>query len=288
MPELVIHTLTNNELKRLAKHPVHAILLTGAEGTGKMAIAEQLGREVLQLEAHKQLIDFPYAKVITPEGQSISIEAIRELLQFTKLKIASSESVQRVIVIAEAPLMTTEAQNALLKLLEEPPEGTLFILTANNAQRLLPTIRSRVQELAVKQPERERVFEHFATQGFDAKKVQQAYLMSGGLPGLMHALLHESDHPLTNAAQQARELLQAKPFERLARVDALAKQKTELLQVLFILQQMARAALEQSVSKGNAAISRWQKILAAAYDAEKALLASAQPKLVLTNLMLVL
>ena len=42
-------------------------------------------------------------------------------------------------------MMTTEAQNALLKMLEEPPAGTVLVLTVNHAQTVLPTIRSRAQ-----------------------------------------------------------------------------------------------------------------------------------------------
>lgn len=288
MPKLALHPLTQTTLQQFAEQTPHALLILGPEGMGKLAVARQFARSILGINTDAEFDRYPYVRILSPDGQSISIEAIRELLQFTKLKIAGDSPVQRVIILDQAQTMTTEAQNALLKLLEEPPVGTVLILNATNAQDLLPTIRSRAQQLQLQQPERKQLLEHFATLNSDDKEVQQAYLMSGGLPGLMHALLQEEEHPLALAAQQARQLLQTKQFERLVQVDALAKQKQDALRMLFILQQMAHAAIGQSAEKGPAAIARWQKILTAAYEAERALLASAQPKLVLTNLMLVL
>jgi hypothetical protein len=290
MPDLVLHGATQRELKQHAVHPTHALIIVGAEGSGKMAVAKQLACDILHLPDADALEQYQYARIIAPDGQSISIDPIRELLHFTKLKIAGKHAgTQRIIIVDQAHAMTIEAQNALLKLLEEPPAGTMLLLTANSTYGLLPTIRSRSQQLQVKQPERQQLFEYFTTHGFDKQKVQQAYFMSGGLPGLMHALLVEADHPLIAAVQQARGLLQTKMFERLAQVDALAKQKPECLRVLFVLQQMAHAALEQAASKNSdTPLRQWQKVLTAAYSAEQSLLASAQPKLVLTNLMLVL
>ena len=197
----------------------------------------------------------------------------------------------RVIIIEHAHLLSGEAQNALLKLLEEPPVGTVLMLTATSGQALLPTIRSRAQAISLQPPARGALDEYFSRQGYAAAKTQQAYFMSGGLPGLMSALLADDDqHPLAKAVQQARELLQASTFERLSRVDALAKQRPECARLLFVIQQMARAALEQTASKDGGQmvrnLARWQHILRVAYDAETAFFANAQPKLVLTNLML--
>lgn len=290
MPELVLHPTTKLELEQFARRPSHAVMLVGSEGIGKMAVVRQLATELLRLQTTEALERYPYFRTVAPDGQAISIDTVRDLLNFTKLKIAGNEQgIQRIIAIDEAHTMTSEAQNALLKLLEEPPEGTAFLLTVSNAHVLLPTIHSRTQQVTIKQPTREDLEAYFVTQGFDAPKIQSAYLMSGGLPGLMHALLHESeDHPLTKAVTQARNLLRVSTFERLAIVDSLSKQKQESMRLLFVLQQMAHVAVTQSAAKGanNQSIKQWQRILSAAYDAENGLRSAAQPKLVLTNLML--
>jgi hypothetical protein len=206
------------------------------------------------------------------------------------LKISNQqEGIKRVIIIDDAQSMTTEAQNALLKLLEEPPGGTLFLLNTSNLHGLLPTVRSRAQQLQLKQPNRQDLEQHFATQGFSAQQVHSAYLMSGGLPGLLHALLHDQDeHPLMKAVEQARAILRASTFERLIMVDALAKQKLECTRVLFVLQQMAHAAITQAAEKNTSSqsVKQWHRVLSATYEAQTTLLENTQSKLVLTNLML--
>jgi len=115
-------------------------------------------------------------------------------------------------------------------------------------------------------------------------------MVSGGLPGLTSAMLETTGHPLEAAVKTAKELLRANQFERLCRVDELTKKKPETLQVLFVLQHMARAAIAQSaqVTDGTAIkrLKQWHRVQKAAYEAEQAYSVSAQAKLTLTNLML--
>jgi DNA polymerase-3 subunit delta' len=82
--------------------------------------------------------------VVEPSGAGIKIEQARDILQFINLqKLARA----RVIIIDQAQVLGPQAGNALLKALEEPPEGTHFILITSNIASLLPTIRSRAQAI---------------------------------------------------------------------------------------------------------------------------------------------
>lgn len=299
MDNLALHPQTAAQLRRFIQYPTHALLLIGPEGSGKYHLALEAASSLLDLADYTQVTSYPYAKFVVPEKDksSIGIEAIRELQHFALLKVPSKADGQpnrRFIIIPEANSLTIEAQNALLKLLEEPPRDTHFILTASGAQAMLPTVRSRVQTVAVHRPSRVSLEQHFAAAqhgSHDVKAIQQAYFMSGGLPGLMHALLNNNDnHPLKEASQIARQLLQAGQFERLCRVDELSKKRSETLQVLLVLRHMSIAAIEQGAQTGGEAgtkrIVQWHKVLQASYDAEKAYGVSAQAKLVLTKLML--
>jgi hypothetical protein len=137
----------------------------------------------------------------------------------------------------------------------------------------LPTIQSRVQTLVVNRPERSLVEQHFTGLGYDHARVVKAYAISGGLPGLMNALLSEAEHPLGAATQLARQILSQTSYQRLLLVDELSRQRDQARDVVYILQQMAHVSLGQSV-------------LTASYEASEALTTNAQPKLTLTNLML--
>jgi replication-associated recombination protein RarA len=299
MAKYVIHPQTARHVEQLAEHPSHAVLLVGPTGSGKDTLVRLIASRLLGQPGPESLDTYAYFKIIEPEKDktSISIEAVRDLQQFTKLKLpkAADDSRQagRLVYIRDADGLTTEAQNALLKLLEEPPADTVFILAAASQQQLLPTILSRVQTLTVQRPSRQAIETHFESAGHSKQAVGQAYFMSGGLPGLMHALLNDDEHPMKQAVATARQLLQQSQFERLTAVDKLSKDKTATLQLLFVLQHMARAAIEQSAARSSdsgaaadKAIRQWHKILRAAYEAEQAYAVSAQAKLTLTRLML--
>lgn len=279
----ILNSLAQQRLEDFLKAPVHGLMLVGPTGSGKRTLALGVAEQVLDLQGGN-FASHPYALLVESlEGKAIGIESVRKLEQFMALKVPGSRPYDRVVVIENAHLMTLEAQNALLKMLEEPPEGTVLILTANHEQTVLPTIRSRVRSIPLGRPERETLEKHFAGQGFDAQAIKQAYNISGGLPGLMSALLNESDHPLLQATEYARKLLSQTSFERLATVDELAKQRTLAVDITVILQQMAHLSLQ---SASGPAARKWHRVLTASYEASEALASSAQPKLALTKLML--
>ncbi len=90
--------------------------------------------------------EHPYEDPIIEGGNlSIGIHDVKALIP--QLAYAPVEAPRRVIVLREVERMTPEAQNALLKSLEEPPEHTLFILTTDHPEILLPTVRSRCQRI---------------------------------------------------------------------------------------------------------------------------------------------
>jgi DNA polymerase-3 subunit delta' len=207
-----------------------------------------------------------------------------------KLKLPANARNWRIILIENAHNLTNESQNALLKLLEEPPQQTIFLLTAQSLEKILPTIRSRTQQLTLTLPSQPAIKAFFQSRGHEETVVQQASMMSGGLPGLTAAILENDEHPLKDALQTAKMLLKSTQFERLCYVDSLAKDKPKTLQLLFVLQHMARAATAQGAraSDGSATkrIKQWHRVQKAAYEAEQAYAVSAQAKLTLTNLML--
>ena len=101
--------------------------------------------------------------IISPEdGKAIGIESARQLERFMRLKVPSDKPYNRAAIIEDSHLMSIEAQNALLKTLEEPPAGTLIIMTVSYEPALLPTVRSRAQTLAVQRPEQQQVKEFFS------------------------------------------------------------------------------------------------------------------------------
>jgi len=92
---------------------------------------------------------------VFPVKERIKISQIRELYDFIKVK--PHEAKMRMVLIEEADTMNKEASNALLKILEEPPKSTFFVLTAEKIDTLLPTILSRCRQLIFKPLSREKI-----------------------------------------------------------------------------------------------------------------------------------
>jgi hypothetical protein len=283
----ILHPHTKDQLAQFSVQPTHALMLVGPNGIGKTHLAEILLQRVLQLEA-PALATHPYFKMVQPVKGTISIDAIRELQHFLQLKTLGTKPLRRAVIIEHAEGLTIEAQNAFLKLLEEPPADTILVLTADNQRALLPTILSRLQVIPIHTPNESMLKAHFAEQGKEASAITQAYFLSGGLPGLMAALLSDDEtHPLLGGVATAKEILQKQLFERLALVEPLSKQRDEALYALQALQHIAQTGLNQGAAKADPAkIKQWHHILAEATGALEAVRQNSNLKLTLSNLFL--
>ena len=145
MPSLVYNPRTEQRLAQLAQQPPQSLLLVGAPGLGLMTAARQVAsRTALILQPH------------TSQGHddqqrgTIRVDDIRSLHTLTQGKATA----RQFVIIDDADRMTPAAQNAFLKLLEEPPHALHLILTSHQPQRLLATIRSRVQTVHIIPPQR--------------------------------------------------------------------------------------------------------------------------------------
>ena len=137
----------------------HALLFTGIDGIGKQTAAKALAMALnclrsagvsacMECRSCQIMIsgNHPDIIIVEPSGRFIKIGQIRDLRKH--LKFAPVEGGSRVIIINDAHCMNVEASNAMLKILEEPPDNTHIVLTAHQTSDLLPTIVSRCQQVA--------------------------------------------------------------------------------------------------------------------------------------------
>lgn len=126
----------------------HALIFEGPEGSGKLTVALMtaalLCPEYADKIRERLSLDVTVHEVESGK-KSIGVALIREIRENAYIK--PQELPMRVFIIRGAQLMTTEAQNALLKIFEEPPKGVYFFLLTENASALLPTVRSRAPVL---------------------------------------------------------------------------------------------------------------------------------------------
>lgn len=271
MDDLLLHERTRQSLQNFLTVPGHALCLIGPPGAGKSHLAHRLARQL----THDQSEDSIYRL----DGNG-GIEQVRAIRHFLRLKKPGGQIIRRAVIIENAGHLSDEAQNALLKMLEEPPADTVFILTAEGSSLLKPTIYSRTQRIVVLPVERTTAVSFFEQ---PEAEVIKAYHLSGGYAGLLCALLRTEDHDLLEQVEQAKKIMKAAPFERLRLVDSLAKDREQLPLLFYALQRVIGAVL---ASAAPAQLRRLTGTLRAIYEAEADLTKSANPKLVLTDLFL--
>jgi DNA polymerase-3 subunit delta' len=284
VPGILLHPSTNTQLDAFTKAPTHAVLVVGPKGVGKTHIAVVLAAQLLMTE---KIENHAYYRTIKPTGDSITIEQIRELISFFRLKVPGTGSIRRVAVVEDADTMGTEAQNALLKLLEEPPTESVLILATSYPQKLLVTIRSRTQSLQIAGPDNEMLKKHFEAQGYTASAIASAMLRAGtDIAAATKLLTGEDKTDSDDILSLVKQALGGTSYDRLLLVNSLSKQKDMARSFTSTLSAVAIASLEAAAQKGNTSVERWKSVLQAAHVADEALVRNGNAKLVLTELML--
>jgi len=132
----------------------------------------------------------PDVVAVERETQQLKIEQVRELTQ--RMQFHSLESKHKVAIIDDADTMTPSAANAILKLLEEPPESTHFVLVTAAAHRLLPTIRSRCHRISFSPLGDEEVVSYLQTkENWNASDATHAARLAQGSIGVAMELNSE-------------------------------------------------------------------------------------------------
>lgn len=199
--EVIGHQQTVDMLKTMLTtgNIPHALLFAGPAGVGKSLTAQVLAAGILcgsdrgrpcgqcqscQLFSRGAHPDFV---LVRPDGANIKIDQIRLLQHFAALSPACGQG--RVSLIEDAELMTVQAANSLLKLLEEPPAGFVFVLVAGASKPLLPTILSRCRRVPFYPLPTAVLEQALIRQGYAPENAAVAARLSGGRMGKAHHLL---------------------------------------------------------------------------------------------------
>jgi len=232
----------------------HALLLTGARGLGKTDLARAFAAgllceapreqgeacgacaachwfsqgqhpdfrllvpDVLRPDSESSDAEKPEkAEKATRGGQEITISQVRGLDEF--LTVGAHRRGLRVILLYPAEALNRAAANAILKILEEPPDLVLFLLVSNEPMLLLPTLRSRCQSLPVPLPERTLALHYLEIAG--VREAENWLALAGGAPEPARQLAEKTTGDWLNVLTQT--LLNGRRLEVLASAADLEK-----------------------------------------------------------------
>ena len=239
MDKPVINPTSEKRINLTVKNMPQSMLLSGEKRVGLSTIA----RYIANLRKITPIIILPEKdeKIDIDKGV-ISVDIMRRLYDETRTKTAD----ERIIIIDYAQRMTTAAQNAFLKLLEEPGDNVYFILVSNTPLKLLPTIISRTENLDIKLITETQSNELIDKLGVsDITKRSQILFMASGLPAEITVLAGENDYfdQRSEMMRDARELLSGNLYQKLLIAQRYKDDRMNALQLLTDASNMLKKSI---------------------------------------------
>jgi len=240
-PHERITTLLMGLSARKALH--HAYLFIGPSGVGKRWIVNAISQKLLKqslLTRHPDFSQFDAKNDATVENVRTFIDSFASTPLIAEGKIGA---------LINADELTVHAQNALLKTLEEPPKGSLIILTASHTQSILPTILSRCNLIRVPRLS-EQVMDQFCSENHFQTELTKTFIpLVSGKPELLFRLLHNPDivHQFMQTYEKYLESGEIGDIFKIA--DTLTDSEDTRQDIEFLLQRIRKAIARQPNKK---------------------------------------
>ncbi len=243
MANILLHPASRAQIEILLADLPQSLLISGDTGVGLASATQYM---VDFLETLPQFVYPEKDEKVDIEKGVISVDSIRRLYDMTK----TIETGRRIIVIDYAERMGHQAQNAFLKLLEEPGKNTHFVLLSHDISKLLPTIRSRTRHVELRPITLEQSNELLDVLGVkDAQKRSQLLFMASGLPAELTRLATDEAYFAERAQimRDARQFLQSNLYERLK----LAQGYKDSRESALMLVDDAMKLLQRNIQEGR-------------------------------------
>lgn len=168
----------------------HAHIIVGEDGIGKSNLAKLLAINILGGHQDKNYVDIVNYRC---KKSSFGVDDVRDIVDEVSKK--PFEGDKKVIIIHDGNKMTVQAQNALLKTIEEPPRGVFIILLCESLELILDTIKSRCQIYKLTPLTKDEVklyIERLGTENYSNEEIKAAISYSEGIPGKAEKFLKDS------------------------------------------------------------------------------------------------
>lgn len=253
----IVHPESQRILTAVAHDEPHALLLTGPNGIGLATIAHEISAKS---EAQVTTVLPEKNERIDLEKGTITVDSIRRLYDTTRTR----EPKGRIIIVDYAERMATAAQNVFLKLLEEPAEGTRFILLTHQPEALLPTITSRSRRVDLRPITAAQSATLLDVLGVeDTTKRAQLLFIAEGLPAELTRLAADTERFEARAAivRDARSLVTGSAYDKLLIAKRYKDARADALTLLEdALKLLRRTVAQNSDAMSLRALTRYEQL----------------------------
>ena len=253
----------------------HAVLVHGAKGTGKYETLQTLGKTIL---GEQKLYSPYYATVdrLYMDGVDDNLEELSKSTSFNQIHRKKSkkktdtigmddieaitthlhetiDGEYKILIIRDIERMTIPASNKFLKILEEPPQKTLFLLTSSQKSKLLPTIISRVQlhsvPLLSDQQEKDMIQELFPSlSSLEQKELQ---ILSSGRKQVLKRLATDDEYKTKQYenVSEIKKIFSSSDLQKINSAEQYAKYTIrEIENIFFLMEQCVRQELKKNIN----------------------------------------
>lgn len=234
-----------------------------------------------QLATSKQI---PLVQVELQDKKSIGIEDMRLLKKSIQLRANSDGEYTRFVLIPNADVLTEEAQNAVLKLIEELPEKTIFMLVVSSKESVLQTIQSRCFIIPVFPITHKQALDYALSKGVTRDESNRAYAIADGNASMYKRLLQNKDDAMYQLVASAKLFLQNSTFERQEFVRNLTDKKSKFTCEEFLIALKITAKTGMRHASTPIVKKQWQQTLQHILHAQEQLQKNVQQKLVMLAL----
>ncbi len=297
-----------------AKTLPHALLISGPKGTGKFAFLQTLAEsildktsgkffppEVMKVDAlyqegkHKNLEEISkssffnqsHRKKLKKKSNTIGVD---DLEAFTKHLFETTTGEYKIVLIRDVERMTRETSNKFLKILEEPPQKTLFLMSCSSEQKLLETFVSRVRReyfsLASENTLQNFLDHEVENTKFSPSEKKELLDIAAGRGEFLIKMIDDKTFFETEKTRklESESILQMTNLEKMKSAEDFAKKDiSEILEVLGFLEKFLRKKLRNDLSQDNSSEKIPEKIKALS-DAKRFLSQNGNKRMVLENL----
>ncbi len=246
---LVGNMLANDRLS-------HTFIIQGEKGMGRLSLAKELAKMML-CQGSKQPCGVckscrmlesgghPDLNILVPGGKQENFKADDLRFLISDAQVSANEGGRKVYILPEIDKSLATAQNVLLKIIEEPPKGVVFIMTAVSKEKILPTVQSRSVLLSLPPMSESDCAAILTEKGYDPQDADKAVSRMGANPGRCIDYLEGSgDNQAYDAAERILDgMISADEYLMARELSGLEGDRSDAIAAIELLQSVVRDAI---------------------------------------------